>query len=467
MTNLDATDDLADRIRRVESGLVVPSVLRSQGPRTATLAERMGFYKIPGISVAVINDYQVEWARAYGILEVGGPEPVTTHTLFQGGSVGKPVVSLAALRLVEQGLLSLDADVNTWLTSWQIPPNGGWQPHVTLRHLLTHTSGLTVPLYPGYPRDDATPTLLQVLEGAEPARTWPVRVNLIPGSQYRYSSGGYVVLQQLLMDVTRQPFAQLMRELVLGPLGMEDSTFEQPLPEIRWHLAATGHRNGGQPVQGNWFVYPEAGQGGLWTTPSDLACFVIELQRAKAGLSSRALSTRMANEMLSAHVEDHVGLGIFQEGGAERPRFGHVGGNEGFSSRLTGFLDTGLGAVVMTNWHYGFLIDEVFAAIAEEYSWPGYLPEEPRAAQVDEAVLQGYVGAYELRPGFHLRITRVGDALHVEASGQPPLELYPQSETRFIAKVVNSEIAFRFEAGRLTGLVVQQAGRQIPAKKVW
>jgi len=426
----------------------------------------MEFYKVPGISLAVVNDYQVEWTHAQGVLEAGGTEPVTTCTLFQGGSLGKPVVALAALRLVEEGVLSLEADVNTWLTSWKIPANDAWQPRVTLHHLLTHTSGLTVPLYPGYPRDDAMPTLLQVLEGAKPARTTAVRVNLIPGTQYRYSSGGFVVLQQLLTDATGQPFADLMGELVLGPLGMEDSTFSQPLPESRWHLAASGHRNGGQPVQGRWFVYPEAAQGGLWTTASDLARVVVELQRARAGRPSRILSTRMATEMLSPLVDDHVGLGIFQEGDAVCPRFSHIGGNEGFSSRLTGFRDNGQGAVVMTNWHYGFLIDEVFAAIAKEYSWPGYLPEEPRRAKIDAGVLEGYVGAYEIRPNVYVRVTRVGDVLCLEVSGQMPIELYPVSESRFRAKVVDAEIAFRSAAGRPIELIVEQADRHVVAKKI-
>jgi CubicO group peptidase (beta-lactamase class C family) len=466
MTNADAAHDLDQRIGRIERGLTVPSAPGGTETRTATLTQRMEFYKVPGVSIAVINNYQVEWARAHGVVETGGTAPVTTHTLFQGGSLGKPIVALAALRLVDDGRLRLDSDVNTFLTSWKIPPNDAWQPRVTLRHLLTHTGGLTVPLYPGYPRDHATPTLWQVLEGAPPARTSPVRVGLIPGSQYRYSSGGYVVLQQLLMDVTGQPFAQLMHDLVLGPLGMEHSTFEQPLPESRWHLAATGHRNGGQPVQGKWFVYPEAAQGGLWTTPADVARFVVELQRAKAGLPSRTASRRMATEMLLPQVEDHVGLGIFQEGPVDHPRFGHIGGNEGFSSRLTGFRDTGLGAVVLANWHYGFLIDEIFAAIAKEYAWRSYLPEERRVAKIDETILQGYVGDYEMRPGFRLRIRRVGDALGLEVSGQAPIELYPVSETRFIARVVDAEIAFRSEAGRLTALVVQQADRHLSARKV-
>jgi CubicO group peptidase (beta-lactamase class C family) len=268
------------------------------------------------------------------------------------------------------------------------------------------------------------------------------------------------------MNVTGQSFADLMRELVLDPLGMPDSTFEQPLSEDRWHLAATGHRNGGQQVQGRWFVYPEAAQGGLWTTATDLAQVVVELQRASAGRPSRVLSARMATEMLSRLVDGHVGLGIFLEGDATYPRFSHVGGNEGFSSRLTGLRDTGHGAVVMMNWHHGFLVDEVFAAIAREYSWPGYLPEEPCRTTLDADALHRYVGTYQLHPSVDLRVTRVGEALCLEVTGQSPIEFYAVSERRFRSNVVDAEIAFRSAAGGPIELTVTQAGRQVVAKRL-
>jgi CubicO group peptidase (beta-lactamase class C family) len=466
MTSGRSAGDPNERLERIVRDLAVPPHLARDGLRTATLTERMEFYRVPGISFAVVDDYRLESAYVAGVLEVGGTAAVTIRTLFQAGSLAKPVVALAALRLVEAGAINLDADVNSLLTTWKVPPNGAWQPRVTLRHVLTHTSGFTVPLYPGYPREATIPTVLQVLDGERPARTPAVRVDLIPGTQYRYSSGAFVVLQQLLMDVTGLSFAELMRELVLGPLGMDDSTFEQPLPEHRRHRAATGHRNGGQPVQGGWFVYPEAAQGGLWTTPSDLARFVIELQKARAGHSGRLLSTEMANEMLSPHIDNHVGLGIFHEGDASHPRFSHLGGNEGFSSRLTAFREMGVGAVVMTNWHYRFLVDEVFAAIANEYDWPGYLPQQPRAVALDAAILERYVGEYQLRPDTSLRISRTGHVLLLETSGQLPIEFYAESETHFRARAVNAVLAFRSTAGRPIELIVEQADRQLSATRL-
>lgn len=466
MTDRDQVHVPAERIHRVEHGLVVPAALRSERPRTATLVERMDFYRVPAVSIAVVNHARLEWARAYGVRHARGADTVTPRTVFQGGSLAKPVVALAALRLVERGLLSLDGDVNPRLTSWTIPPNDAWQPRVSLRQLLSHTSGLTVAVYPGYRRDDVMPTLRQVLHGARPARSEPVRVELIPGVQYRYSSGAYVVLQQLLMDVTGLPFTELMRELVLGPLGMRHSTFEQPLPARRWRFAASGHRSGAQPLPGKWFVYPETAQGGLWTTPSDLARFVLALQRAKAGRSNPVLSTEMATEMLSPQAERDIGLGLFLEGASEHRRFGHVGGNEGFSSRLTAYCDIGMGAVVMTNSQHDLLIKEVLAAIGAEYAWPGYGQEDAAGSAADPSLLERYVGDYVLPPGTGIRVTRDGELLYLATADQAAIALYQTSAARFVAKVVNAEVVFQFAHGELTGLTVEQAGRRVTAKRL-
>ncbi len=336
-------------------------------------------YRVPGVSLAVINNCQLEWACGYGNLEDGKPEPVTVSTLFQAASLSKPLTAVAALHLVEQGILDLDEDVNRFLLSWKVPNNGFCTSHVTLRHLLSHTGGLTIETYAGYPRDHELPELIQILNGTKPANSIPVQVSMIPGTQFHYSSGGYAVLQQLLIDVSGMSFPELMQKLVLGPLGMNHSTFQQPLPE-EWHpYAASGHRNEGQPVIGNWFVYPDMATGGLWSTPSDLAHFVMELLRVNAGMKGEILSKGMMKEMLSPHAHTpagHIGLGVFLEGTGSVQSFSHVGGTEGFSSRLVGYCLSGIGAVVMTNWHYGLLVDEIVQAIALEYQWPGYALEE-------------------------------------------------------------------------------------------
>lgn len=306
--------------------------------------------------MAVIDGGDIAWARGYGVRDADHPDAVTSETVFQAGSVSKPVAAMAALRLVEEGRLTLDDDIGRWLTSWRVPSIGSWQPRLTLRQLLSHTAGLTVHGFQGYDRDTVLPTLVQVLDGAEPANSAPVRVDLIPGAQFRYSGGGYCVLQQVLVDVTGQPFPDLMRDLVLAPLGMAHSTYAQPLPTSWRQRAASGHQPGGAPVEGCWAVYPEMAAAGLWTTPSDLARVALDLQRALARRPGTLLSPEMVRMMLAPQfdqptddLDERIGLGFFLRGEGQAAQFRHTGSDRGFLCLFSGYERLGAGIVAMIN----------------------------------------------------------------------------------------------------------------------
>jgi CubicO group peptidase (beta-lactamase class C family) len=208
------------RIERVLGGLRPSVAIRGRPSARWTLAERMASSHVPAVSVAVIDGGKIAWARAFGVSEADKTDPVTTSTLFEAQSISKAITATAALALVSSGRLSLDAPVNTYLKSWKIPDNEYQTTEkVTLRRILSHTSGLTVGGFAGYRSGDSIPTLLQVLNGEKPATNPPIRVDFIPGSKFRYSGGGIVVLQQLLTDQTGLPFPDLMKKLVLTPLG--------------------------------------------------------------------------------------------------------------------------------------------------------------------------------------------------------------------------------------------------------
>ncbi len=149
--------------------------------------------------MAVIHQTQLELAQDYGVGDAGKLDPVTPDSLFQACSISKAVAAVATLRLVDSGRIDLDVDVDNYLDSWNVPPNGGWQPRITLRQLLSHTAGATGPWYPGYHPDQQIPTPLDILQGEKPANTPGVRVNVLPGSRYRYAGGGYCIVQQRIV----------------------------------------------------------------------------------------------------------------------------------------------------------------------------------------------------------------------------------------------------------------------------
>lgn len=358
------------RIARVEAGLA-PAAIPGEEPLRLSLQRWMELYRIPGLSVAVFDRNALVWAKAYGVKQAGGAEPVALDTLFQAASISKPVTALAALRYVEQGRWSLDANINDALVSWKLPENElTKEQKVTLRRLLSHTAGTTVHGFPGYAVGEPLPTLPQILDGVKPANTPPVRVDLVPGSEARYSGGGLTVVQLMMTDRLKKPFPQLMSEAVLVPLGMKHSTFEQPLPPALAPLAAAGTNASGKSVEGRWHVYPEMAAAGLWTTPSDLARFAIEVSKMRAGMSKRVLSPGMAKQMLTKQ-SDGFGLGFQLEEGSDR--FGHGGVNEGFTSTLIAFAGSGSGVAIMANGDNGpLLFERLAASIAAEYGWKSF-----------------------------------------------------------------------------------------------
>ncbi|MGA2270175.1 MAG: serine hydrolase [Bryobacteraceae bacterium] len=419
--------DIDARIQRVEQGLRPGAAISGQPQPKWTIRERLRFYKVPGVSVAVIAKGRVEWARGYGVVAENG-KPVDAQTLFQAASVSKPVASMVALRLVDEGKLSLDEDVNLKLRSWKVPEDEFTKTQkVTLRRLLNHSAGLTVHGFGGYAADEPVPSLLDILDGKKPANSAPIRVDITPGTQGRYSGGGYEVMQQLVMDVTGKPFPQLAQEFVLGPLGMTRSTYQQPLPAHLKANAAAGHGNDGVMLKGRWHTYPEMAAAGLWTTPSDLARFVHELQKG-----GRVLQPATQREMLTKVLGDYgLGLGLSETAGHKS--FSHGGSNAGFKCTLFGYLDSGSGAVVMTNGDGGSaLADEILRSISAEYEWADYRTKERTIARVQPDVLQAYAGLYVLAPGLEVTVTYENERLFAATQGKK-VELFPESPTSFFS----------------------------------
>jgi CubicO group peptidase (beta-lactamase class C family) len=457
-------------ISRIENGLLPAVMIKGQAAPPITVAERMQHYKVPGVSVAYFENGKIAWTRSYGLADVAAKRPVTTETLFQAASISKPVSALAMLRLVQDGKLTLDEDVNTKLRAWKVPENEFTKDQkVTLRRIVSHSAGLTVHGFRGYAPDEGVPSTVQILNGEKPANNDPIRVDTVPGTLWRYSGGGYVLMQLLLTEVTAKSFPQLMHDLVLAPAGMTHSTYEQPLPQTLRASAATPYLGSGEVVKGGPHTYPEMAPAGLWTTPSDLARVAIEVQNEYAGKSTKILSQEMMRQMLTRQKGDSgLGFGLGNDG--SKLRFGHGGANEGFRCSLQAYAESGQGFVIMSNSDSGDIFaSEYVRAIAREYNWPDFQPTERALGKADPAVFSAYVGTYEIPNVDKFTVTTKDSKLYVKAGplGPAPEQIFPESETKFFA--TSRDFVFEFqkdEKGIVSKMIVHAFNDSLAAKKL-
>ena len=446
------------KLRRWHFFAVGPLVLVAVGMQSPDELDRfiqaqMAQRQILGLSLAIIHKGRIVEARAYGTTTQDGRTAVTSQTLFQAGSVSKPVSAVGALRLVDAGKLSLDEDVNTKLKSWRVPDNEfTTNERVTLRRLLTHMAGLTVPGFPGYELTERIPSVREVFDGR--GNTPPVRVDIVPGSDWRYSGGGYVVMQQLVEDVSGKPFAKYMSEEVLKPLGMTNSTFQQPLPAALRSQAAAGYLADRSAIPGGWHAFAELAPAGLWTTPTDLAKYVIGVQQAFAG-KSKVLSADITRQMLTVQ---RAGMGLgpaLQQAGANL-RFMHNGRTRGFDTILIADARAdGDGLVVMMNGNDNTLFSQgnccqnrILNFVAKKYKWPNYdfpaAPEIVVPANVSQNVLSELTGRYEFQNPTMITLGVQNGRIYTYVDGSPDEEFVPTSDGRF----VSTEHAVSFKLSR-------------------
>ncbi|HEX4441798.1 MAG TPA: serine hydrolase [Thermoanaerobaculia bacterium] len=457
-------------IARVESGLRAPVLV--EGDPLWTIAERLKKHGVPGVSVAVIRDFRIEWAKGYGLADVEGARPVSDTTLFEAGSISKPVAAAAALALVARGRLTLKGDIDESLKSWKVPANALTRKSpVTLERLLSHSAGMTVHGFPGYERGTPLPTVVQVLDGTPPANTPPVRVDLEPGTQYRYSGGGYTVAQLAMTDATGEPFPSILHRLVLEPLGMTLSTYEQPLPDARLAEAAVGYRADGKPIPGLRNTYPEMAAAGLWTTASDLARFGIGMQRMLRG-EAGPLSPEAARDMVTPRGEGYgLGLAVEEKGGGKY--FTHGGSDEGFQSLLYAHESKGYGAVLMTNSDAGFqLMPEILRAIGAAYGWDGFQVEPLARAALSPETLARFSGRFALDSAAALAISPSEGGLAAKPSMQKGFALIPISADTFVRRDQDARYVFRngdlsiVENGKTRTARRLAAGKRLPAEEL-
>jgi CubicO group peptidase (beta-lactamase class C family) len=431
----------AKDVESIENGL--RATVRFKDDPTWNIKERMQHYGVPGVSVAIIKDHKIHLVKHYGVTDRETNRPVDHNTLFQAGSISKPVAAYGALKLVEQGKLSLDQPVNQYLKDWHIPENEltKKQP-VALKHLLNHSAGLTVHGFWGYSQGLPVPSILQILNGEKPANSGPIVVDLLPGEQMRYSGGGYTVMQKLVTDITNKTFPEALNQLVIEPIGMQRSTFQQPLSDDQLKFAAAGYLPNNKPVAGKRHVYPEMAAAGLWTTAEDLAKFAIDVQKAIKSNQSKVLSESMANKMLTPWVSQNVGLGFFVDTKKKNVYFGHGGWDEGFSADLVAHKTAGYGVAIMTNSNHPAFIEELKNSIALTYNWQEYLPPDYQSLEMTDSEVKRISGRYFFNPDMLFTIGKSGDKVIMRYLDGSQMQVHKIAENLYIRKEFDRKFSF-------------------------
>lgn len=355
------------------------------------MEDRMAHYNVPGVSVAVIENGEVVWARAWGVADAATGEPASSDTRFQAASISKPLTAAAFVTLVEDGMASLDADINTYLEGWSIEAD----PPLMASEILSHSAGLTVSGFPGYAEGDDMPTVTEVLNGTAPANTDAVTYDASERGGFNYSGGGFVIIQKAIEDITGQDFADVMDERVLAPAGMTRSTYHYPSRDADGF--STGHTTEGAPIAGRWHEYPELGAAGLWTTAEDLANFTLNII-GHSQTGELVVSPEAGADMLVERIPE-TALGFWILPGENHNGVYHTGRNEGFQSNLFMFEDGSHGVVVLANNYISTgLIYEIIRGVSDLYDWPEFhKPDRREVLDLPDGVVESLVGGYERR----------------------------------------------------------------------
>lgn len=435
--------EIMGEIARIENGLLAGIQVEGRLPETYRLTERMAHYKVPGLSLAVVMNGELRWAKGYGLANTQTGAAVTPETLFQAGSISKPVAALAVLKLWEEGKVDLDTDVNEYLRDWRVPENRFTADEkVTLRRLLTHTAGMSVHGFPGYTQADDFPDDITVLNGQ--GNTAPIVVDTFPGSLWRYSGGGYTVMERVVENVTGQEFQDYLDEHVLPSLGMTTSTYAQPLPPARHAAASAAYDSKGELIEGLWHNYPEQAAAGLWTTPSDLARYCIAVQQMLAGREGLLLQPATVKAMLTKHENDW-GLGPSLSGEGDSLTFGHGGKNAGFTNNMLAFAHRGAAIIVMTSGDNGWdLLSEIMRSASRYYDWGIMEPRTVRPVDLPLGALEKWTGRYQ----YEEQVPGIGDYVVTVNIKDGRLEVYDApEETNHVLTPLGDEKFIDLESG--------------------
>ncbi|RYY56049.1 MAG: serine hydrolase [Chitinophagaceae bacterium] len=451
--------EVQEQIARVENTLSEGLIIDG---KTYTISERMKKYNVQGISVAVIDNYQLVWAKGYGFADKKENRKVSPNTLFEPGSISKSINAVGILKLAQDGKLDLYQDINQYLVSWKFPYDTvSHGKKINTARLLSHTAGLSGHGFPGYHRDSALPTIPQILDGQPPANTEAIRSFAEPGKESVYSGGGITISQLIMTDITKQSYETYMAENVLRPLGMKNSFYNQPPAGRQEHLA-TGYKADGSEVAGKYFVYPEKAAAGLWTTPTDIAGYLVEMQLAYQGKSARVLNQDMVKLHVTPYENRDAAMGTFLQVRNGEKYFVHSASNEGFTGYFLAGLTNGKGIALFANSDDGYVLLELLNSVAAVYDWPGFAkPEQVSTVPVHDTLLEKYTGDY-ITDGIFAEVKKEKDGLYYWIDGYSA-QMYFTSPNEFRNIEFRGVKTFVFAANRnVSGISRKFNGKDLP-----
>jgi CubicO group peptidase (beta-lactamase class C family) len=467
------TEELNSKISRVENNLLEEAqiVFADSVVKSYNIYDRMKYYKVPSVSIAVINNGKLEWAKAYGLADVSEKREADINTVYQAASLSKPINALCIMKLVQDGKLSLTKDIREYLKSWTFPDNdlSKGKP-ITIKNLLSHTAGLSLHGFRGYLHGEKIPAINDILDGNAPANNEAVKPIYIPGIQMEYSGGGTLITRKIIEDNIAANYDSLMKAVVLAPLSMSNSSFIEPLQADNKNFAAA-YNEKMQEIPGKYNIYPELAPDGLWTTPSDFSKFIIAVQQSLEKKSGSFLSGASAVEMLTP-VEGFpfAALGVFiMERGGDK-YFSHSGANNGFRSIFYGSFTTGSGIVIMVNSDNEQIMHEIANSVAVVYNWKGfYNPEERELANISDSLASIYAGTYVSKePEVKITVAKKNGALHLTTKGEDNLErmLFLNSSKFYLPSSPNTFAEFINNANGTPDTLLVQENNKILIKAV-
>jgi len=456
-------DQILLEINTIENTLIKNIQIKGNSIQRFNILERMEYYKVPGVSIAIVENGKIKWAKGYGYANTKTGTKVDANTLFQAGSISKPLAALSVLKLFENDSLELNKDVNYYLKDWQIPENRFTETKkVTLEKLLTHTAGMTVHGFLGYKQTDKFPEIIDVLNGN--GNTAKIMVDTIPGSIWRYSGGGYTVMEKIVEDVSGTSFDNYMSKNILLPIGMENSTYQQPITkEFQNNISGAYNRNG-ELIKGLWHNYPEQAAAGLWTTPSDLAMYCIEIQDILKGKKDGILTKETVEIMLTKHKNDW-GLGPSLKNEKDSLIFEHGGKNEGFTNDMVAYAYQGNAVIIMTNAdNGGQLISEVKNAIFNYYNWQISQPRTIEVISISDTDLKQFTGKYKLEgQNLNIKVRFKENRIFIKNTLLGNLNLLPLTSTKFIDIDSGTVIEFLVEE-KVSGFMINNSFKFVKIK---